>query len=234
MQRSARCAVVWGLLLLLVAGCTRDPNVKKREYVESGDRYFAGRQYREAVIQYSNALQVDPRDAPAHYKLAQSHLRLGSAVAAFNELMRTVDLDPQNWKAQVDLGNLLLGAHQYDQALERGQLVLKGDASNVEAQILVANTYFGMGYEDRAMAAMKKALEMAPNRAETYVNLAIQQSLAGKATAAEESFQKGLAIEPRSARVHQELGHFYGQQKRWAEAEEELRAARDLEPQNPV
>ena len=66
-----------------LAGCSRDPNARKRSYVESGDRYFNKQQYREAAIQYSNAVQVDPRFAEAHYKLAQSYLKLGLGASAY-------------------------------------------------------------------------------------------------------------------------------------------------------
>jgi len=56
--------------LALLAGCSQDPNVKKRKLLESGQRYFDKGQYQEAAIQFENAIQVDDRFADAHYKLA--------------------------------------------------------------------------------------------------------------------------------------------------------------------
>jgi len=59
------------VLAALLTGCSRDPNVRKQKYLESGQRYFDKGQYREAAIQFENAIQVDSRFADAHYKLAQ-------------------------------------------------------------------------------------------------------------------------------------------------------------------
>src|ERR1700677_294418 len=98
----------------LLTGCSRDPNVRKQKYLESGDRYFAKGKYREAAIQYSNALQVDPRFAAAHYQLGETYLKLSDSQRAFQELSRTVDLAPDNYHAHVDLANLLITARNPD------------------------------------------------------------------------------------------------------------------------
>jgi Tfp pilus assembly protein PilF len=58
------------LLTSLLTGCSRDPSVRKQKYFESGQRFFEKSKFREAAIQYSNAIQVDPRFADAHYRLA--------------------------------------------------------------------------------------------------------------------------------------------------------------------
>ena len=60
-------------LTVLFEGCHRDPAVAKRKYLESGDRYYAKEKYREAAIQYQNAIKIDPRYAEAHFQLAQSY-----------------------------------------------------------------------------------------------------------------------------------------------------------------
>src|SRR5205814_6355312 len=82
--------------LSLLAGCTRDPNVRKQKYVESGRKYYAEAKYREAAIQFQNALQIDNRYADAHYELAKAYIKLESWTNAYRELSRTVDLQPEN------------------------------------------------------------------------------------------------------------------------------------------
>jgi Tfp pilus assembly protein PilF len=72
----------------LFTGCSRDPEVRKQKYFESGSRYFDKGKYREAAIQYSNALQVDSRFAQAHYQLGQTYLKLHDWNRAFQELSR--------------------------------------------------------------------------------------------------------------------------------------------------
>jgi len=54
--------LVLGCMAAFLVGCSRDPNVRKQKYFESGERYFEKGKYREAVIQYRNEPQ--PRRAP--------------------------------------------------------------------------------------------------------------------------------------------------------------------------
>ncbi|MBZ5545977.1 MAG: hypothetical protein LAO07_20270 [Acidobacteriia bacterium] len=56
---------ILGLVLVagLLVGCARDPNVRKQRYLESGEQYLQQEKYREAAVQFQNALQVDPRFA---------------------------------------------------------------------------------------------------------------------------------------------------------------------------
>src|SRR5665811_397131 len=102
------------VLAATFTGCTRDPNVKKQKYFESGEKYFAEGKYREAEIQYRNAIQVDSRFAQAHYQLSQAYLKLGDSNRAFQELNRAVELAPDNYRAHTDLANLLVTVRNPD------------------------------------------------------------------------------------------------------------------------
>src|ERR1700682_166666 len=107
MFRAVKFRWILGVLVLLTAfggGCSRDPNVLKRKFLEKGNRNFEQGKYPEALIYYGRALQIDPRFSEAHYKMAQCHLKQGSWAAAYQELQRTIDLQPENWLAQLDFG----------------------------------------------------------------------------------------------------------------------------------
>src|SRR5215470_19045854 len=89
------CLLIVGFLALAFTGCTSDPNVRKQKYLESGQRYFDKGKYREAAIQFSNAVQVDSRFTEAHYQLAQTYLKLQEWTRAYQELSRTLELEPE-------------------------------------------------------------------------------------------------------------------------------------------
>ena len=74
---AVRSLLVCSLVAALFTGCSRDPNVRKQKYFDSGEHYFEEGKYREAAIQYANAIQVDSRFAQAHYQLGQTYLKLG-------------------------------------------------------------------------------------------------------------------------------------------------------------
>src|SRR5580698_3216916 len=100
----SRISVIVTLTLTLgfVSGCHRDPNKQKLRYLESGKRYADQGKTKEAAIQFSNAIRIDHNYADAHYQLAKALLKQGSPMAAYQELSRTVDLQPGNLPARVD------------------------------------------------------------------------------------------------------------------------------------
>jgi Tfp pilus assembly protein PilF len=88
------------VVVSLLGGCSRDPNVRKRKYFESGQRYYEKGRYREAAIQLNNAIQIDQTFADAHYQLAQTYVKMQNWGPAFQELDRTVQLQPANTQAR--------------------------------------------------------------------------------------------------------------------------------------
>src|ERR1700721_3637492 len=90
-------------LAALLTGCSRDPNIRKQKYLESGQRYFDKGQYREAAIQFENAIQVDPRFADAHYKLALTAVKLQQWPGAYQELSTTIQIQPDQYAAHLEL-----------------------------------------------------------------------------------------------------------------------------------
>src|ERR1700726_1242218 len=88
-------------LLAPLPACNRNPNTEKQKYLESGNRYLENGQFPEAVIQFSNAIRIDPNFAAAHFKLAESYLQGKRPADAYRELQRTIELDPDNSKASL-------------------------------------------------------------------------------------------------------------------------------------
>ena len=76
-MKSSKMLYPWAGLLIaaaLIAGCTRDPQIRKKEYLDKGLSYFEKGKYEEAVIEYQNAIQIDPKFAEAHYELSLIHI----------------------------------------------------------------------------------------------------------------------------------------------------------------
>ena len=101
----------WVLLLVgvtLVAGCARSPEAKKARHLERGDRYFSKAEYREALIEYANVLQLDQANARAIRQLALAHYQLGQMGQAFPYLVKSQELDPGDADIRLKLGGIYL------------------------------------------------------------------------------------------------------------------------------
>src|SRR6266702_3055544 len=126
-------------ICLVLFGCVRDPNVRKQKFEEQGDRYFAQEKFPEALLTYGRALQIDPKFAAGHYKVAKCQLKLANWASAFQELQRTTDLDPQNLPAHLDLGQLYLAGGRAPEAKDQAQLILRINPQDLGAQILLSD-----------------------------------------------------------------------------------------------
>src|SRR5580704_16216774 len=166
--------------LILLAGCSRDPNVRKQKALDSGNKYFDAGKFPEACIEYQNAIQIDPRFVAAHERLADCFLRREMWSAGYAELMRVVDLEPQNFGKHIELGNLLLAGRRPKDAQDRAQLVLAQDPNNVDAHILLANAEMSLGNSDDALKEIQTAIQLAPDRSRSYLNLAQIQAAASQ------------------------------------------------------
>src|SRR5260370_40861196 len=154
MNHSGTRAAAFFLLTasLIFSACSRDPNVRKQKFVAQGDAYFNAGKYPEAQISYSRALQIAPRYVVALYKSAQCSERVGNWNAAYNELLRTVDLDPQNWPAQLDLGKIFLGAGKPQEAKDRALLILHSNPKDADAQMLLSRSDAALGKQQAAFS----------------------------------------------------------------------------------
>lgn len=116
------------LLVALSAACARSPEAKKARYLERGDRYFKQEQYREAIIEYRNALRIEGTNGQAIRQLGLAHYQLGQLAQSFRYLLRAHELEPDNTQLAVKLAAIFLVAGRPEDArattariLERAQ-----------------------------------------------------------------------------------------------------------------
>src|SRR5438477_4445307 len=138
---------VLAMILGLVA-CSRDPNVVKKHYYDSGNKYFEKGRYKEASIQYRNALKRDAKYGPAHYKMALVSLKVGDMGGAVSSLRKAIELlpadQPDHWDSVVKLAEIYLavakGEKQYMDEVEKfTKDLMKRDPNSFDAHRLVGD-----------------------------------------------------------------------------------------------
>src|SRR4029079_3965127 len=192
----------------LSSGCSRDPHSAMLKYAKSGDEYVAAGKPAEAIIQYRNALEKDPKAGDVRLKLADAYLKQGEVAKGAQEYIRAADVvsDPA---VQLKAGGLLLMAGRFDDAKVRAQKVLTSDPKNVDAQVLLANTLAGLKDLDGAVSELEAAIQLNPDRSATYANLGQLELGRGRREAAEEAFKRAVELAPKSAASHLALASFY-------------------------
>lgn len=207
--------------LALLSGCHSDPNVAKQKYLESGKRYSAEGKWREAAIQFGNALKIDRNYPDAHYALAQVYLRTGQLGAAYSEFQHTVDLDPTNFAARIELANLLLAGGRIDDAQAQANIVANARPNSPDLHELLSAIAFKRGDTAKSMDEMRRALALDPNRAAFHDNLAFLLSAdPANAAEAEQELKKAIALDPKAVNPKLLLMAFYVKSNRLQQAEQ--------------
>jgi len=245
MRRSIALRILLSCCVMaaLFSGCSRDPNVRKQKYFDSGEKYAAEGRYREAIIQYKNAVQIDSRFAGAHYQMSQAYLKLGDANSALQELLRTVELAPDDYRAHADIADLLTGVRTADGAAVQDYLKQAKPHLDLlrEKQPNTPETHEAWAYYDLAVKNLGQAIQEAqqtvaldPNRSKSYLLLALVQMQSSLPDQAEASYKKAVQVDPKSMDAQLLLGDFYASHNRLAESEQQFKHAVEIDPKNPT
>ncbi|HVW10668.1 MAG TPA: tetratricopeptide repeat protein [Bryobacteraceae bacterium] len=239
-------------LAVFSAACTRDPNVLKQKYLESGNKYFEQKKYKEANIYYRKALDKDKRFGMAYYKLALTDLELGQVPSAVGMLQRAVELlkkgTAESDDSTLKLSEIMLMAAQaggkdsdqliaqvqpmVDGLLQRNPNSWEGHKLSGDLALLGATQFFRDGKAPDAKAQVAKAIQeyrtaLAAKPGDYVITLALGRTLAldGETQEAEGMFKSLVAKDKTNLNGYVELYRIYVGQKRLDEAESTLKAA---------
>jgi tetratricopeptide (TPR) repeat protein len=169
--------------------------------------------------------------------------KLGDVARAFQELSRTIDLAPDNYRARIDVANLLVAARNPDgstndeylkQARVHLDLLLLKQPDNPAVLQAWADYYGAENNLAAAMVEMQKAVAADPNRSESYLDLALLQLRANLPDQAELNFKKAANLAPTAMNAQLALGSFYQSRNRLPEAEQQFQHAIQVAPKDPA
>src|SRR5688572_26544289 len=191
---------------LLLAGCS-SPEEQKQRHFEQGNTYVAEKRDDFAVIEYANAVRIDPKFGEARWKLAQTHERMNNLRAAFPEYVRAADALPDNRDAQIKATQVLLLGGRFEDAKTRATALVTKNPKDVEALVLRANAMVALKDPAGALAEIEEALKVNPDDSRTFVNLGAIRMNTGAGKEAEAAFRQAIALDPSSVDAHLALAN---------------------------
>src|SRR3954466_7146082 len=197
-MRSRLTLLVFGLTCALLAGCSKNPEKAKAEAFQSGNKYFQAQQYKEAIVEYRRAMQLDPKFGEARAKLGEAYLKTNDIAGAYRETVRAADLLPNNDEVQIRAANLLLAAGKFEAAKTRADHVLSKSPQNVDALVVRGNALAGLKDLDGALTELEKAAEADPKRGLIQSNIGAIQMAKGAPVEAEAAFKAATEAAPQS------------------------------------
>lgn len=220
------------VLALLVSACNTDPNVAKKRYVASGNKYFEKKKYREALIMYRNALKKDLKYGEAYYRSALAELALNRPLDAARDLHRAVELQVDNIDAYTSLINIYLNAYLSDRRRPKAYVTeLRSLADRLEKRHPQSYEYARVnGYVSLMDGKVKDAINWfeKANAIKPYqpdLMLIYMQSLSsdGRSADAEKIGLDALKRDPKVLSIYDALFLEYLRQKRVPDAENILK-----------
>jgi len=233
LNRTISCISLVFLTLVLTA-CSTDPVARRQKFIAKGDQEVAKGKLPEAIIFYSNAIQADKSSAEAHFKLAKCYIKQKSWLNALQELRKTLENQPTNEEAQLELGRLLLGGGKAREARDLAVQILTSNPKNADAQLLLAESDAFLGNLEDAATEAKATISLVPDRSSAYIALGLIQERLRAVGEAEQNLKQALSMDKTTNAPLMTLGGFYERQRRWPEAEKEFQAAIQLAPKDPL
>lgn len=128
-------------------------------HVMLGDVYRDKKKYDEAEAEYLKAIELEPRDVPAHFGLAATFYRAFLYDKALPELETVLRVEPQNPQANFMTADILAYQRKFAQAEPYAQAALHGPESNLPlAHALLGKIYGAQGRTPEAIKELQKAL----------------------------------------------------------------------------
>jgi tetratricopeptide (TPR) repeat protein len=252
MRSHTLVAIVMAAMLALIS-CSRDPEVAKKRYLESGNRYFDKGKFREARIMYKDALQKDQRFGTAWYRLGLTAIRLGSYNEAVSALRRAIELvkpeQPDHWDAVVKLSEIYLALGRDQKSLMDEvegfckQLVARDpnsfDAHRLTGDLNFARSIAAYKTSDReegaarladAIAEYQRANQLKPGQQGVMMQLARAYSGKGDFVQAEQLYRQVLNKDKTFQPAYTELYRIFAFQRKPEEGEKILKQAYQANP----
>jgi Tfp pilus assembly protein PilF len=76
-------------------------------------------------VEFKNVIQIDPKDAGAHYALGQAFENLQELQGAVGQYLAIIQINPSHTDARVRLGRLFLAGNALERSLEQAEEVIK-------------------------------------------------------------------------------------------------------------
>src|SRR5688572_16363268 len=229
-------AAFWLHLLLaaiVLSGCSQNPDVKKRQYLERGTAYHADGKYNEAIIQLKNALQIDPKFGPALHALGRAYAARSWHTDAARELQRAVEIQPGNLEARADLAQAYLDLEAWNDALAEGQKIReKAPESATELYIRGAAT-LGKGQPKEAVELLTRAVASGAATPQMHKSHGDALVAVQRLDEAEKAYRGALAARPKYGEALIGLGALQLRRNQREAALETLSQAKAADPQNP-
>jgi len=216
-------ALVIGLGLLATVSCSQSPDALKREALNRAEQYQSQGKLDEAIIEWRQALAVDPALVEARHALGRAYATKLWYRDAATELLAAQELAPHSAAISADLGRALIELGAFRGARAQAERIQQSEPANPAARSILAAARLGEGAAEELLASPESDPTL---RAGALLALR-------RLPEAERAYRQLVAERPTDASALAGLGQVVLRQRRDGEAAALLEKADALRPGDP-
>ena len=135
------CICIFLIASTLVSACGRSSADRWQEQYDLGQQYLLEENYEEAIVAFTAAIEIDPKQADAYLGRGDAYILSGETEEHLSQAMadyrQVLKLDEKNISAYLRIADVYIRQRDYDAALEilNEGLTKTGDNEEIKAQI---------------------------------------------------------------------------------------------------
>ncbi len=187
----------------------------------------------EAITCFQQALEKDPKCAPAFQNMGIALLQLHKFAASERCLREAIRLDKGQKEAHLYLGNALSLTTRLPEALSSYQEAVRLDSEFAMAHAAIGWLYGGqLGDPEKAEPHLTRAVELQPDQASWLFDLGVILSRQNKFAKASERFRQASLLTPDDPKIQLSLAEALAASGKHSDALEPYRAVLRIDPQH--
>ena len=145
-------------------------------YISRGTaRYWKQDEFDTAIIDYTDAIELDPEYAEAYNYRGIAYLSNGDFDNAIADYTEAVELDPEFTDAYKDRATAYFASSDFDNAITDYTKAIQLDPDDINTYNYRGLARFGNSEVDKAIDDFSRAIQLKPNSADAYYNRGIIQ-----------------------------------------------------------
>lgn len=157
------------------------------------------------IAYYKKRVEVQPKNARAHYNLGLALLNKGLAEESVEALCRAVLLSPNDLDANVNLGVALAQKGAWNEAISQLDAALALAPTDPSIHYNLGMTYLTMGQPEDAIALFQESLRLDPTDPHAHLSLGDAFYGRGWTDEAIAEFGEAVRLDKDSAEAHEKL-----------------------------
>lgn len=165
-------------------------------FYERGLKAMQEQRYQAAVEDFTNAIAAEPKDYALHFNLALAYSLLNKDTEGIAEYRKVLELKPDLYQAQLNIGMLLLRQKQMAEAISPLTAAAGQKPKEFRPNFYLAEALGGAGEWAKAEDAYRVALELDPKSAPAESGLGRAIAKQDHLVEAEPHFRKAAELDP--------------------------------------